>query len=523
MRHTFLRKNEERRSKPFLLLHIGVLQIRLYAVDAGGGPVHITVLREESLAPGDATLLFETVKKVLDTATTIQDLAIVLNSPSIRHQILCLPPLSATERQNILPFEMKTSSAPGDPPGITSCWSAGKIREQEALKEYVLCAELPRSLAEGIIAAASEKKFTLIGFTSHAQMASLLLKDIRKPEADNNVALLEVNEREGGITLFRSNIWNMDRQFNMGTPSALADFESSASLDADKLKLELGRAIQYFKQQVRNENIHHIVLFGNTTRAAEIQKLLESSFRIPATPLFLDKHVFADSEVEGDPAESTRLYSIPHIIALHARFESYIDFLPHKWHRQKQTRIRHWALGIAAVGIYLLLGVMAFLFNSEASRISAREQVGVLSSQTGSTPSNHNIQAERSFALAIEQSDEWIRGKHHILSNLARELASAAPPQMRIAGLEAEEQKNAWQVKVTAEIRSPNGSRSQQLFLAFQEQMRHLECLKQLAWDEIRLTDSNSNAHLDQTGSQSHNLLTFTMQGTLNYPYLGDR
>jgi hypothetical protein len=523
MRHTLLRAYEERRLKPFLLLHIGVLHVRLYAVDAGRRPIHITLLREESLAPGDAILFLETVKKVLDTATPIQELAIVLNSPSIRHQILCLPPLSATERQNILQFEMKNSSAPGDPPGMTSSWSAGKVKEHEAVKEYVLCAELPKSFAEGIVAAVVEKKFTLIGFTSHAQMVSLLLKDTRQLEGNNNVALLEVNEREGSITLFRSNIWNMDRQFNMGTPSALADFESAAGLDADKLKLELGRAIQYFKQQVRSENIHHIVLFGNTTRANEIQKLLESSFRIPATPLFLDKHVFADSEAEGNQAESSRLYGIPHIIALHARFETYIDFLPYKWHRQRKSKVRHWVLGIAAMALYILLGAMAYLFHSEASRISAREQHSVFLPYADSIAPVHNIEADRSFALATELSDEWLRGKHRILANLARELASAAPPQMRIAGLEAEEEKNAWQVKVTAEIRSPNGSRSQQLFLAFQEQMRRLECLKQLAWDEIRLTDSNSNSHLDETDSHSYNLLTFTMQGTLNYPYLGNR
>jgi hypothetical protein len=519
MRHTFLRIHEERRSKPFLLLHIGVLHVRLYAVDAGRGPIRITMLKEESLAPGDTLLLFETVKKVLDTPATIRELAIVLNSPGIHHQILCLPPLNAAERQKILPREMRNSSAPRDQPTMTSCWSAGKVREPEALKEYVLCAELPKSFAEAIITAASDNKFTLIGFTSQAQMASLILKDAKQPEGNNNVALLEVNEREGSITLFRSNIWNMDRQFTMGASSALADFESAAGLDAEKLKLELGRAIQYFKQQVRSENIHHIFLFGNTSRAIEIQKVLESSFPIPVTPLFRDKNVFADSESAGNQAESSRLYGIPHAIALHARFETYIDFLPAEWRRQKQTKIRHWALGIAAMGIYLLLGGVAYLFHCEASKISAQEQPRIPPHADSAHPIL-NLEADRSFALATELSDEWLRGKHHILANLARELAGAAPSQMRIAGLEAEEKKYAWHVKLTAEIRSPNGSRSQQIFLAFQEQMRRLSCLKQLAWDEIRLTDFNSNNHLDEIGSQAYNVLTFAMQGTLNYPTL---
>jgi hypothetical protein len=515
MRSLFYRRQEERRSKPFLLLHIGVLHVRLYSVDAGRDPIHTAMLREESLAPGDTTLFFETVKKVLDVATEYRDLAVVLSSPNIRHQILWLPPLSASERQKILPLEMKRASIPGDPPGTVSCWSAGKVKDPESIKEYILCAELPHSFAEGIIQAASEKKFTLIGFTSQAQMVSLLLKETGV-EANKNVALLEVNEREGGITLFRSNIWNMDRQFFMGAIPPLADLEFSTSLDNDKLKLELGRAIQYFKQQVRSENIHHIFIFGTTARAIEIQRLLESFFRIPVTPLILKKNGFADSGSAGDRTDSPRLYGIPHAIALHSRFEAYIDFLPSEWRQMRQTKARHWTLGIAAIGLYLMLGIMAYLFHCEASRLSAREGARELP-QAVPVHWHPDIEADRSFALAADESDAWLRSKHRVLANLARELALAAPPQMRISGLEIEEKEGAWQVKVTAEIRSPNGSRSQQLFLAFQEQMRRLSCLKQLTWDGIRLMDSNASVRLGEIDSHAYNQLTFVMQGTLSY------
>ena len=60
-----------------------------------------------------------------------------------------------------------------------------------------------------------EMKFNLIGFTSHAQMASHLLKECRGGNK-LNIALLEVGDREGSLTLFQSNIWNMERHFLIG-------------------------------------------------------------------------------------------------------------------------------------------------------------------------------------------------------------------------------------------------------------------------------------------------------------------
>jgi hypothetical protein len=121
--------------------------------------------------------------------------------------------------------------------------------------------------------------------------------------------------------------------------------------------------------------------------------------------------------------------------------------------------------------------------------------------------------------MASQESDEWLRTRHRVVAELARELAGSAPSQMRITMLEVTEKGDAWQVKLQAEIQSPNGSRSQQLFLGFQEQMKHLSCLKQLTWGEVRLADAepSKSANPDNPGPKAHNLLTFTMQGMLGY------
>ncbi len=257
MKRTFLHLHQEQRSKPFLLLEIGMLGLRLHSIDARQRPIRIALLREESLVSSSTQALLEKARSILDGIFPIRDLAIVMNSPAIRHQIICIPLLSAAERQKILLNEMKYSSASEEAPAITTFWSAGKMKDKATLKEYVLCAQLPRSIADGLIAVIRRKNFNLLGFTSHAQMVSHILKE-HPLDGGRNIAMIEVNEREGSVSLFRSNIWNMDRHFLIGRSGAPYEARIPPHLDSEKLKLEVGRALQYFKQQVRNENIDHI-------------------------------------------------------------------------------------------------------------------------------------------------------------------------------------------------------------------------------------------------------------------------
>ncbi len=520
MKHKLFHLHQERHSKPFLLLEIGMLHLRLHAIDARRNPIGVTTLREELLTPGDMPLLLETVKNVLDTDSTVRDLAIVMNSPAIHHQIIGLPHLRAAEQQKVLQHEMKISSALGETPRILSHWFAGKIKEPDTTGEYVLCAEMNQAIANDLIETVREKKFELIGFTSHAQMVSHLLKECRM-DGNLNVALLEVNDREGSITLFRSNIWNMDRYFLIGGFNTPSDSQDPAEMDAEKLKLEVGRALQYFKQQVRNENISQIFLFGATDHAITIQKLLESSFQIPVTPLVLEEKTFAAKDPVVHREGVLPLYGIAHAAALHAHFNKYISFLPPGWHDKKHSKLRQLSLAGSAIVFYALLGGLTHVLNQEAAKITAREQRSTPTPlmHANATQQELQLQASRTFALATEQSDAWLRGRHHIVAELARELAGAVPSQMRIIMLEVTEKGDAWQVKIQAEIRSPNGSRSQQLFLKFQEQIHHLSCLKHLTWEEVQLTDSSSiqPADLDDPGTITQNLLTFSMRGMLNY------
>jgi hypothetical protein len=517
MKHRIFHLSQERRPKPFVLLEIGMLHLRLQAIHAEKDPVRIAVLREEFLTPGESAHLLDMVRNMLEVDTEIRDLAIVINSSAIRHQILSIPPMSKAERQKVLQMDMKTSSPLRESPGTFSFWSAGKIKDQDTVREQVLCAEINQTLADGLIAAARNRNFKVIGFTTYAQMASQLLKECRL-EGSQNIALLEASDREGSITLFHSNIWNMDRHFLLGGALLASPEQNLSELDAEKLKLEIGRALQYFKQQVRSENISQIFLFGATRHAASIKRLLEASFRIPVVPIVLERKRFAFNEMAEAGAEAAPLYEIAHASALHAHFERYINFLPLELHGEEHFKIRQLSLAGSAVALYALMGGVAFMMNQEASRISARIQATAQIPPAHAQTIKHEreLQISRGFALATEQSEDWLRHRHHLLAELARELASAAPPQMRITGLEVTGKGEDWLVKLDAEIRSPNGSRSQKLLLQFQDKMRKLSCLKQLTWGDVQLTDSASPSDSGESELSPASVLSFTMSGSLN-------
>jgi len=522
MKHNFFRATQERRSKPFLLLEIGMLHIRLHWIDAAKDPVRIKVLREESMTPGDGTHFPDMIRRVLDVHTEERDLAIVLNAPSVRHQILSIPHMSRAERQRVLRLEMKNASPMRESPVAFSWWSAGKIRDQGAVREQVLCAEVSQPVADNLIAAAREKNFKLIGFTSYAQMASHILKECKVEDA-RNVALLDARDREGSITLFHSNVWNMERHFLLGGASVSRDLQELSEFDAEKLKLEVGRALQYFKQQVRSENISRIMLMGSSTRAAAIKALLESSFRIPVIPAVLERKWIAPDPEAGKNEKVLPLFDIAHAAALYANFERYINFLPAELHGEKHFKARKWILAGSAAALYVMLGGVAFLMHQEASRIRERRQAAMqpMLVQEIALQNERELRLSRSFALAAEQSDQWLRRKHFLLAELARELASAAPSQMRITGLEATGKGDSWQIRVNAEIRSPNGSSSQKLLLGFQDQMRRLACLKQLAWSNVQIADAEPLDDSVYPEGSPGSLLTFTMTGTLrnaSYP-----
>jgi hypothetical protein len=199
------RTNGERRSKPFVLLEISMLYTRLYLVEAAKNPICTTLLREECPAPGEGMNPMQLVRSILDTDTTVRDLAIVINTPAIHHRLLSIPLMKKEERQKVLHYEIKPSAASNEEQGKISFWSAGKIKEQDVVREQVLCAELNQAMVDGLVAAAREKNFQLIGFTSYAQMTSHLFKECPL-DGSHNVALLDVSDHEGSITLFHSDI-----------------------------------------------------------------------------------------------------------------------------------------------------------------------------------------------------------------------------------------------------------------------------------------------------------------------------
>jgi Tfp pilus assembly PilM family ATPase len=516
MRLQLFRTQGERRFKSFLLLEIGMLHIQLHLVEAAKNPISTKLLREERPAPGEGMNLIQMVRNILDTDTAVRDLAIVINTPAIHHQLLSIPQMSKEERQKVLQFELRQASSLREEQEKISFWSAGKIKEQDVVREQVLCAELSQSIIDGLIASAQERNFRLIGFTSYAQMTSHLLKECPLDE-NQNAALLEVGEHEGSITLFHAKVWNMERHFIISGNGHSMENQSLSELDAEKLKLEVGRALQYFKQQVRNENIDKIFLFGSTRYANEIKALLEASFRHTAVPIICEGKRFSTNAVLEEGKEASQLFKVVHVAALYSDFGRYINFLPHDLNHEKHIKFRQWALAGSAIAGYLLMGSTAFLLNREAARISQCIQPEPpLSSYEQTSPPDQQVQQDRAFALASQKSDTWLRERHYLLAEFVRELATVSPAAIQITGLEVIGKGNGWQVKFDAEIRSSNGSQSQQLLLKFQKEIGRLTCLKQLAWGDVRLMDTDPAADSVNPKHSRNNVLTFTMSGALN-------
>jgi hypothetical protein len=102
------------------------------------------------------------------------------------------------------------------------------------------------------------------------------------------------------------------------------------------------------------------------------------------------------------------------------------------------------------------------------------------------------------------------------LAEFVRELAAISPTEVQIAGLEVTGKGNGWQVKFDGEIRSSNGSQSQQVLLKFQKEISRRTCLKQLTWGDVRLADSEDASDSVNIKYSRNNVLTFTMSGSLN-------
>jgi hypothetical protein len=353
-------------------------------------------------------------------------------------------------------------------------------------------------------------------------MVCMLLREI-EGEPNQNVALVEIGQQEGGITLFRRGIWSMERRFLTSSPLSLLASETEAAepvpMDQEKLLLEIGRTLQYFKQQFRNENIGQIILYGSAVHTEAMCTLLASSFNVPVEPLAIGAREFDLSPIpEETHSGLLSLYNMACIAALHHRFEKYIDFMPPESREVHGESTRRYLVAALALLLYAILGGVWMLVAHEAARLSSPSMALPRPAATASIPIDRAEQllTERTFVLSAIKAEEWLKGKHRVLAQLVRELAETIPAQMTVTGLQVEEKPNAWQVTLKCEISSPNGSRSQELFSGFQARAKNTASLKHLAFGEIEIVDQDAG---NTSSNLAHkNQLTFNLNGLIQYP-----
>src|SRR2546427_6127014 len=201
MNHWF-RSSSHRRRKPFLLLDVRPLSLRLYWVQAQRDPIQLRLLSEVAVVPKDMNSTLTAMSEIVSGELPCREIAVVMNSPLIHHQTVSIPPMRVDERKRVLQQEIKRAGSSLQDQDIFSFWSFGKQIDAGRVMERVLCAQMPRHLANEIVEVLEQKNLQPIGLTSHSQMVCHLLQESNVVDIPN-LALVEVNEWDGMITLFR--------------------------------------------------------------------------------------------------------------------------------------------------------------------------------------------------------------------------------------------------------------------------------------------------------------------------------
>ncbi len=517
---SWLFSSSHRRNRPFLLLDARPLNLHLYSVEAQRDPLKLRLLSELAIVPRDMSSTLTAIGEVLSGSLPFREIAVVMNSPLIHHQMVSIPSMHGEERRRALQREMNRAGSPNKEQAAFSFWSFGEQQEAGRVMEKVLCAQMSKHLAEAIVEVLEQKGLQPIGLTSHSQMVCHLMHDAEGGDVPN-VALVEVNEWDGMITLFRAGVWTMERRFLTGNPSErLTDRENEQSTDLGQLLLEMGRAFQYFKQQFRNENIGRILAYGSSHNIQAVREALQTSFDLQVS-LFADNKTLFDmgtaSAKENQPGAAS-LYSIPCSVALHGRFEEYIDFLPERLRERGRETNKRWVVGALGVVLYCFLGILWWVVSREAVRVTAEP---LFTSMIGTTNENSAEQekhliVQRIFTLAALQSQQWIRDKHEAVAALVQEFAAVVPDQMKINSFQALERGDGWEVKLEAEIRSLNGTLSQEVLTAFQSHCRTAPHLSKMRLSEVQISDIDAPSLESSPGKPAaRNLIVFSMAGHL--------
>ena len=507
-------------AQPFLLLELGLLSTKLHAIEPRQYPIRVQQINEVPIQPGDFNSQLTAINQLLSADFPCREIALVVNSPSIHHQLATLPPMKTADREIVLRRELKHFETPLEEQEIFSSHSFGRYQEEDHLVEHILCAQIPKGLVESILEVLQNKGLQPMGFTSHTQMVCHLLRG-HTSSLQENTALVEINSMEGGITLFRQGVWAMERRFLVNRPTVefgdAIDVEPE-EMDREKLLLEIGRSLQYFKQQFRTENIDQIFLYGSTTQIETVRTLLSGAFNVSVNLLTVDPKRVNFIKEGGSPQDtSPLLFNIPCIASLHRRYERYIDFLPRETKEEQSQSTRLYVLAAAALLLYGILGFIWHLVQQEA-RLVNRQLQSARILERGESQSEEQYQQlleRRAIALGFKRSTAWIHGKHRALSLLVGDLAKLVPTQMTLTTFEVHESPEAWQVNLRAQIASPNGSYSQQLLHEFQSRLNRFPSLRNLQLADVEIIDSQDAT--DQPGATQKNHLSFSLSGTVGY------
>jgi hypothetical protein len=519
---SWLPSSSHRRNKPFLLLDARPLNLHLYSVEAQRDPIQLRLLTELAIVPRDMNSTLTAVSEVLSGDLPFREIAVVMNSPLIHHQLVSIPPIRGEERRRILQREMNRLGSPSKEENVSSFWSFGQQQEAGRVMERVLCAQMPRHLAEAIVEVLEQKNLQPIALTSHSQMVCHLMQDVDVGGVPN-VALVEVNEWDGMITLFRAGVWTMERRFLTGNPSGrLADIKAVQPTDLGQLLLEMGRAFQYFKQQFRNENIGRVLVYGSSHDIDDVCEALRTSFELEVSRFTDNRNLFdmGPADAKDNHPGGVPLYNIPCSVALHGRFEKYINFLPERLRMRGRATSKRLTVSTLGIVLYCWLGIVWWIVSREAARVVTEPHLTSinLAKDDKSAGQEQRLREQRSFTRAALQSQQWLCDKHAAVGALVRELAELVPDQMRFTSFQALEKSEGWEVNLHAEIRSPNGTRSQEILSAFRSHCRTARYLSQLSLSEVGIIDLDSiTAGPPIENPAKQNLLTFSLLGRLAF------
>ncbi len=434
-----------------LALQITPSQIRLVEADTSRWPIKILNFALLDIISPHEDNIFQQIRGVIKRGLfETKKVNFAFFHPSIIHRLLSFPPMPAREIGAVLKREVEEIKL--SPNEVVFDWKIISEVERKGNRGneiLVVIAPLPevdrqRSLIEG-----SGLKCNVLTTVAIALLSSLRFVEGGEKET---VAMLCLNVDNGCLVFARNGKWGLCRQFSLkGKESVLP---------------EVKRAVHYFRQRFRGEDIDRIIISAETNEYLDrvIEALredlgIETSVFRPAHGLDIDS--LAGRKEEWEQA-SPCLAVVLGLLA-ESSMGPLIDLVPEKIKtRRKRLYITSLSLALASI---LATGYAGLSWHTASLKTTLRQKEAILEKAKTTEKQKDLYNRYLSFVQqAGYESVPYLRAFQF--------LSLIVPDEMIFYSLKAERMEGGMQVSINGEINAADAFAAQEIFNRFYLQFR---------------------------------------------------